>query len=156
MANNWFVHPIRVRYQETDQMGVVFHGNYVTWFEIGRTEWIRNIGYSYADLESKGLLFPVIDLAVSYGLPAKYDDMVIVCTRMKEFTPLRMEFQSQVRRVSEQHFKAASFQSEEQLPGELLVHGGTKHVWVNEHFKPTRLSKLMPELYEKLTNLCKR
>lgn len=151
MTNHWYVHPIRVRYQETDQMGVVFHGNYVTWFEIGRTEWIRNIGYAYSDLESKGLLFPVIDLAVSYVQPAKYDDMVIVCTRMKEFSPLRMEFQSQVRKVTEQHFTAAQFVSEQELPGELLVHGGTKHVWVNEQFQPTRLSRAMPELYQKLT-----
>lgn len=150
MSMSWYVHPIRVRYQETDQMGVVFHGNYVTWFEIGRTEWIRNIGYSYSEIESKGLLFPVIDLAVSYVQPAKYDDTVIVCTKMKEFTPLRMEFQSQVRRVSGEHFKSAQYDDEQQLPGELLVYGGTKHVWVNEHFHPTRISKAYPELYEKL------
>lgn len=96
-------------------------------------------------------MFPVIDLAVSYVQPAKYDDTVIVCTRMKEFSPLRMEFQSQVRRVTEQQFTAAQFASEQELPGELLVHGGTKHVWVNEQFQPTRLSRAMPELYKKLT-----
>jgi len=128
MSNKWYAHPIRVRYQETDQMGVVFHGNYVTWFEIGRTEWIRNLGFTYADIETKGLLFPVIDLAVSYVLPAKYDDTVIVCTKVKEFSPLRMEFQSQVRRVTAEHFVGAEYESEEDLPGELLVHGGTKHV----------------------------
>jgi len=150
MSNKWYAHPIRVRYQETDQMGVVFHGNYVTWFEIGRTEWIRNLGFTYADIESKGLLFPVIDLAVSYVLPAKYDDTVIVCTKVKEFSPLRMEFQSQVRRVTAEHFVGAEYESEEDLPGELLVHGGTKHVWVNEDFRPTRVNKVLPDLFNKL------
>jgi len=150
MSNKWYAHPFRVRYQETDQMGVVFHGNYVTWFEIGRTEWIRNLGFTYADIESKGLLFPVIDLAVSYVLPAKYDDTVIVCTKVKEFSPLRMEFQSQVRRVTAEHFVGAEYESEENLPGELLVHGGTKHVWVNEDFRPTRVNKVLPDLFNKL------
>jgi len=150
MSNKWYAHPIRVRYQETDQMGVVFHGNYVTWFEIGRTEWIRNLGFTYADIESKGLLFPVIDLAVSYVLPAKYDDTVIVCTKVKEFSSLRMEFQSQVRRVTAEHFVGAEYESEENLPGELLVHGGTKHVWVNEDFRPVRVNKVLPDLFNKL------
>lgn len=152
MSGSWYTHPIRVRYQETDQMGVVFHGNYVTWFEIGRTEWIRNIGYQYRDIEQNGLLFPVIDLAVKYVLPAKYDDMVIVCTRMKEYTPLRMEFENQVRRVPAEHFISTNIELEEQLPGELLVTGGTKHVWVNEQFQPARLHKVMPDLYNAITN----
>lgn len=153
MSGKWFVHPLRVRYQETDQMGVVFHGNYVTWFEIGRTEWVRSLGVTYGDIEEQGLLLPVIDLAVSYVLPAKYDDMVIICTRMKQLTPLRMEFESQARRVTEADFKAHTFATIEELPGELLVHGGTKHVWVNEQFNPVRLSKVMPELYKKLQTM---
>lgn len=150
MSGKWYVYPIRVRYQETDQMGVVFHGNYVTWFEVGRTEWVRAIGYSYRDIEVKGLLFPVIDLAVSYALPAKYDDCVLVCTRMKSCGPLRMEFESQVRRVTESEWTANWYSSTHELPGQLLVHGGTKHVWVNESFQPVRLSKIDPELYDKL------
>jgi acyl-CoA thioester hydrolase len=103
----WRLYPIRVRYQETDQMGVVFHGNYVTWFEIGRTEWIRAAGYDYKSIESKGLLLPVIDLACSYISPARYDDLVLVCTRIAECTPLRISFESQVRKVSENDFVAA-------------------------------------------------
>lgn len=153
MAGEWVVHPIRVRYQETDQMGVVFHGNYVTWFEIGRTEWVRSLGVTYRDIEEKGLLFPVIDLMVSYVLPSKYDDRVIVCTRLKQCSPLRMEFESQVRRVTEQEFRDNHYSNEEELPGELLVHGGTKHVWVNQDFHPVRLSKVMPELFEKLQSM---
>ncbi|RIX46326.1 acyl-CoA thioesterase [Paenibacillus nanensis] len=143
----WRLHPIRVRYQETDQMGVVFHGNYVTWFEIGRTEWIRAAGYDYKTIESKGLLLPVVDLACRYLSPARYDDLVVVCTRISECSPLRIAFESQVRKVSVSDFQAAEIAYGEELPGELLVEGGTKHVWVNKEWQPTRLNKTMPELY---------
>jgi len=152
MKDFWYAHPIRVRYQETDQMSVVFHGNYVTWFEIGRTEWIRSMGYHYRDIEDKGLLLPVIDLAVKYVSPAIYDDMVIVCTRMKECTPLRIEFESQVRKVNNDNFFSSEYAKENELPGDLLVTGGTKHVWVNSKFQPTRISKVMPDLYEVITS----
>lgn len=143
----WRLHPIRVRYQETDQMGVVFHGNYVTWFEIGRTEWIRAAGYDYKSIEEKGLLLPVVDLQCRYIAPAKYDDHVLVCTRIEESSPLRVTFQSQVRKVGPSHFFATELAVDEQLPGELLVEGGTKHVWVNREWQPTRLNKAIPELY---------
>ncbi|GKU75778.1 thioesterase family protein [Paenibacillus sp. L3-i20] len=145
--SDWKLHPIRVRYQETDQMGVVFHGNYVTWFEVGRTEWIRNAGYDYNTIERNGLLLPVVDLQCRYVAPAKYDDMVLVCTRISESTPLRVTFESQIRRVNVEHFYSAESKYGEPLLGELLVEGGTKHVWVNTEWHPTRLNKVMPELY---------
>lgn len=128
-------------------MGVVFHGNYVTWFEIGRTEWIRNKGYTYRSIEECGLLLPVIDLQCKYVLPARYDDQVVICTRVSEFSPLRLSFESQVRRVEAAPYEARELEVGEQLPGELLVEGGTKHVWVNPSWQPTRLNKAMPELY---------
>lgn len=149
-ASTWFMHPIRVRYQETDQMGVVFHGNYVTWFEIGRTEWIRNAGYHYKEIEKRGLLLPVVDLQCKYVLPARYDDMVLVCTRIADCSPLRVSFESQIRRVDAANFHATQLAETEPLPGELLVEGGTKHVWVNANWQPSRLNKVMPELYELL------
>ncbi|RJX41855.1 acyl-CoA thioesterase [Paenibacillus pinisoli] len=147
MEGTWRLYPIRVRYQETDQMGVVFHGNYVTWFEVGRTEWIRAAGYDYKTIESKGLLLPVVDLQCTYVAPARYDDLVVVCTRIAGSSPLRVEFQSQVRRVSEGDFRAAEVAYGEELPGELLVEGGTKHVWVNDQWQPARLNRILPELY---------
>lgn len=149
-ASTWVLHPLRVRYQETDQMGVVFHGNYVTWFEIGRTEWIRNAGYDYKTIEEQGLLLPVIDLQCRYVQPARYDDTVVVCTRIADCSPLRVSFESQVRKVSLDDFHASVASESESLPGELLVEGGTKHVWVNESWQPARLNKVMPELYELL------
>ncbi|MBD2870514.1 acyl-CoA thioesterase [Paenibacillus arenilitoris] len=150
MAAGWYLHPLRVRYQETDRMGVVFHGNYVTWFEIGRTEWIRNAGYDYKTIEERGLLLPVVDLQCSYLLPARYDDTVLVCTRIADCSPVKVAFDSQVRRVRESDWHAGTMADGGELPGELLVSGGTKHVWVNEAWQPVRLNKAMPELYERL------
>ncbi len=148
--NQWFVHPLRVRYQETDQMGVVFHGNYVTWFEIGRTELIRAAGYDYKTIEQHGLLLPVVDLQCRYEQPARYDDQVLVCTRIADFSPIRLAFDSQVRRVDTEQWHAGSYGSEDELPGERLVNGGTRHVWVNANWRPARLDKGLPELYDLL------
>ncbi|WP_168122792.1 thioesterase family protein [Paenibacillus sp. HB172176] len=147
----WYLHPLRVRYQETDQMGVVFHGNYVNWFEIGRTEWIRNAGYAYKRIEEHGMLLPVIDLTCRFIMPAKYDDTLLVCTRIAEMTPLRIAFESEIRRVALEDFHGHAAKYGEALPGELLVQGGTKHVWVNRSFQPTRLSKAFPELYDAIS-----
>jgi len=152
MTNNWCLHPLRVRYQETDQMSVVFHGNYVTWFEIGRTEWIRSNGLSYKQIEERGLLLPVVDLQCKFIMPAKYDDQIIICTQVVEYSPLRMHFESQIRRVED----AAAYEqwsSEEPLPGELLVEGGTRHVWVNDSFQPVRMNKIWPDLYDLMRNI---
>lgn len=149
MLNNksWYCHPLRVRYQECDSMGVVFHANYVTWFEIGRTEWIRQLGYSYKVIEEKGLLLPVVDLQCSYLAPARYDDMVLVCTTVGEVSPLRLTFQSQIRKVTDEQFQPCLAVDRDVLPGELLVEGSTRHVWLNSQWKPIRLSKQLPELY---------
>src|SRR5690554_2410784 len=83
---------LRVRYQETDQMGVVYHANYLTWFEIGRTEWIRAQGMTYARMEEHGLLLPLTDVEVHYKQPAKYDNLVNVEVRLTECTNLRLGF----------------------------------------------------------------
>lgn len=149
MKKDWFVFPLRVRYQETDQMGVVYHANYVNWFEVGRTEWVRAFGYPYTALEEQGLLIPVVELQVNYKFPARYDDVIVICTRIAEVSPLRLTFESQVRRLNTEKVEAAYY-SIDQLPGELLVSGGTKHVWVDKQLNPVRLSRKLPELYEKL------
>ncbi|TYP71166.1 acyl-CoA thioesterase [Paenibacillus methanolicus] len=145
----WYLHPLRVRYQETDQMGVVFHGNYATWFEIGRTELVRHLSMSYKEIEAAGLLLPVVDLACKFILPAKYDDTVLVCTAVEQFSPVRISFRSEVRRVTEEAWQGRRFEGEVP-PGELLVQGGTKHVWVNAEFRPSRLDKAMPDHYAAL------
>lgn len=146
----WHTHRLRVRYQETDQMGVVFYGNYMTWFEIGRTELVRQHGSTYADIEAAGLFLPVIDVHAKYVAAAKYDESIILCTAIAELTPLKVQFLSQARRIAEGQHVPDRIEGDEQLPGQLLVHGGTTHVWVSKQFRPTRMNVVYPELYERL------
>lgn len=129
--DGWFEHPIRVRYAETDQMGVVYHARYLDWFEIGRTEMIRRLGMEYRTLEEKGLLLPVVELDIKYLSPARYDDTVVVRTRLSGYSSVRMEFRYEIR---------------EECSGELLVTGNSNHVWVNRQWKPARIEKVVPEL----------
>lgn len=133
-------------------MGVVFHVNYLNWFEIGRTELIRSMGYEYKNIEREGLLLPVIDLDCAYGMPARYDDMVLVFTRVSSFSKIRLSFDSEVRRVGGVGFKPGVWEFGAELPGERLVHGGTRHAWVNREWHPARLDKALPALYDLLMN----
>jgi acyl-CoA thioester hydrolase len=151
----WHIHPIRVRYKETDAMGIVFHTNYMVWFEIGRTELIRSAGYPYRMIESQGLLLPVVDIDCSFHSPARYDDCIFICTRVESYTPMRLAFRTQIRRLASGPDEplpggfplTEADASGEGLPGELLVSGGTRHVWVGRDFKPARLDRRLPELY---------
>ena len=91
----------RVRYAETDQMGVVYHSNYLIWCEIGRTELIRRRGRSYADLERDGVVLAVADLSIRYHAGARYDDMIRVETRLKSIRSRTIAFDYVVLRVGE-------------------------------------------------------
>lgn len=83
---------IRVRYGETDQMGVVYHGNYATFFEIARTEWLRNLGVTYKDLENNGIMLPVISLSFNFLKSAKYDDLLSIYVILKKSPQVKIEF----------------------------------------------------------------
>ena len=83
---------IRVRYGETDQMGVVYHANYATYFEVGRTEWLRQYGITYKSMEDNGIMLPVISLEIKYKNSAQYDDELIVRTTVKNVPSVRIEF----------------------------------------------------------------
>jgi acyl-CoA thioester hydrolase len=76
---------IRVRYAETDQMNVVYYGNYAQYFEVGRVESIRQLGFSYKDLESTGIIMPVVEMNVKYLRPARYDDLLTIRTTLREW-----------------------------------------------------------------------
>ncbi|MFY0542927.1 acyl-CoA thioesterase [Brevibacillus sp. H7] len=123
---------IRVRYSETDQMGVVYHANYLNWFEVGRTEFFRQAGFRYRDLEKKGILLPVAEANVSFKQPALYDDLVDIRTWIADITPVRLTYAYEVYRVADE---------------QLLVFGRTMHVFTNAALKPIRLSRLEPEIY---------
>lgn len=83
---------LRVRYGETDQMGYCYYGNYAQYFEVGRVEALRAIGMSYRELEEKGVMLPVSDFQVKYKAPAKYDDLLIVETKITESRGARLDF----------------------------------------------------------------
>lgn len=75
---------VRVRYAETDQMNVVYYGNYAQYFEVGRVESIRQLGYTYKDMETSGVIMPVVDLHIRYLRPATYDDLLTIKTTIRE------------------------------------------------------------------------
>ena len=83
---------VRVRYADTDQMGVVYYANYLVWFEVGRTEWLRTTGRNYRDMEQGGIALPVIEAHCEYHQPARYDDEVEIATRATLITPVRLRF----------------------------------------------------------------
>jgi acyl-CoA thioester hydrolase len=120
---------IRVRYAETDQMGIVYHANYFVWFEIGRVELLRQLGFSYRDMEAKdGCGIAVIDARCRYKAPARYDDEVIVRTHLKYIRESLLQFEYELIRAIDET---------------LLAEGDTTHIVVNPEMKKIPL----PEKY---------
>lgn len=126
---------IRVRYSETDQMGVVYHANYLAWFEVGRVEYLREIGLDYRAMESQGIMVPVLEVNCKYRQPAKYDDIVTVETRLSEVKRAKFYFEYMVFRKED---------------SELLATGKTEHIFVDSEFRPINLKKQHPQMWEKL------
>lgn len=87
---------IRVRYGETDQMGVVYHGNYTQYFETARTEWLRSLGVTYKDMEKKGTQLPVISLNFNFIKPAYYDEVLTVCVMLKKPPLVKIVFDYEI------------------------------------------------------------
>ena len=86
----------RVRYSETDQMGVVYYGNYAQYYEVGRVELLRNLGMSYRELEEAGTMLPVLKLECKYIRPAKYDDLLKIVTSIEEMPSTRITFKHEI------------------------------------------------------------
>ncbi|MCK8825422.1 acyl-CoA thioesterase [Fuchsiella alkaliacetigena] len=128
-------HQLRVTYQDTDKMGVVYYANYYRWFEIGRTEYLRALGMSYKEVEEKGILIPVVESHCSYHSPARYDEIVTVVTEVRELKRSTIIFDYQVLRDEDQ---------------ELLATGHTIHVFVNDEFETVSLKKESPAVWELL------
>ena len=87
---------VRVRYQETDRMGIVYHANYLSYFELGRVEWLRNKGLDYARLEDSGVLLPVVNVSISYKAPARYDQLLSVETELVKIGGASLVFQNKI------------------------------------------------------------
>jgi acyl-CoA thioester hydrolase len=123
--------PVRVRYAETDKMGVVYHSNFIVWFEIGRVELLRKMGFRYRDMEREDdCHIAVVDIRCRYKAPARYDDELIIRTQLKHLRGSMMTFQYEVVRMPD---------------NALLAEGETVHIVVNSKFEKTNL----PEKYAK-------
>ena len=125
---------VTVRYAETDMMGIVYHANYLPWFEVARTQLLREQGFPYRQLESDGFRIPVLEVSAKYRRPALYDDTLTIITRLKERPTLRVHLDYEVRRGDE-----------------LLVTGFTTHAFINKAGEPVRppahLVQRMKELF---------
>jgi acyl-CoA thioester hydrolase len=100
---------VRVRYSETDQMGVVYHGNYIPYFEIGRVEWLRNQGVSYKSMEENGIALPIVSMNINYKKSARYDDLLTVRTRFKSQTTVKIEFECAIFNEAQELLTTADF-----------------------------------------------
>jgi len=93
---------VRIRYAETDQMGVVYHGNYVQFIEMGRTEWLRALGISYKEMEEAGVMLPVISITINYKKSAYYDDVLTIKTTLKKLPSVKIEFEYEILNESKE------------------------------------------------------
>ncbi len=129
---------LTVRYAETDQMGIVHHSVYPIWYEAGRTDYIKMFGISYTEMEAAGVMMPLINLTCHYGIPAKYEDVVVVETRATKLSAAKMVLYYEVKRKSD---------------GVLLGSGTTEHGFVDSKtFKPINVKKKLPELFSMIYN----
>lgn len=121
---------IEVRYAETDQMGVVYHANYVIWMEVGRTKLIEQIGFKYAELEAQGYMSPVLGINVQYKTPIRYGEKAIIRTWVKNHTRVRTTYSYEI--VHED--------------GTIAVTGESEHTVVKkETFRPVAFNKIAPQ-----------
>jgi acyl-CoA thioester hydrolase len=100
---------VRVRYSETDQMSVVYHGNYIPYFEMGRVEWLRNKGISYKSLEESGIALPIVSMTINYKKPARYDDLLTVTTKFKSQSSVKIEFDCEIHNKNGELLTTAYF-----------------------------------------------
>ena len=100
---------VRVRYSETDQMGVVYHANYLPYFEIGRVEWLRNQGISYKSMEERGVALPIVSVTLNYRKSARYDDVLMVKTTFKSQSSVKIEFDCEIRNEQNELLTTAGF-----------------------------------------------
>jgi len=123
---------VRVRYAETDQMGVVYYANYLAWFEVGRTEWLRSLGWTYREMEAHGSRLPVIEAHCEYRQSARYDDEIEIRTRGELLSPVRIRFAYDVVR---------------RVDGALVAQGHTMHAATDTGGRPKKLPDRVRSLF---------
>ena len=123
--NKEFTHEVRVSYRDTDQMGVVYYANYFAWFEVARTELLRAHGITYRTIEKeRRLALPAVEVNCKYRAPARYDDIVVIKTKITELKNTSLRFEYEV------------FNKES---NELLATASSTHVFIDENRKPVRI-----------------
>lgn len=128
----------KVRYVETDKMGIVHHSNYYPWFEIGRGEFIKETDISYKDMETQGILMPLAESYCKYIIPAKYEDLVTIETWIETLSPVKVIFNYKVIREEDEV---------------ILAKGSTTHAFVNSDFKIINIKKLNNTIWDKINEL---
>ncbi|GGJ65874.1 acyl-CoA thioester hydrolase [Anoxybacillus voinovskiensis] len=124
---------VEVRYAETDQMGVVYHANYLVWMEIGRAALIEQLGFRYTDMEKEGVIAPVTDLQISYKKPLRYGETATVRTWIESYDGIRVTYAYEILTPD----------------GELAATGKTQHVCVKrDSFRPILIRKYFPDWHE--------
>ncbi|AAK78252.1 MULTISPECIES: acyl-CoA thioesterase [Clostridium] len=130
---------IKVRYAETDKMGIVYHANYYVYFEAAREDLIEGAGIKYSDMEDIGIMMPLVETKCKYHEGAKYGDYILVETTLGKLSPIKVEINYRVLRESD---------------GKLLAEGQTTQVFVDaQNFKIIKLMKSYPEVWEKLQKI---
>ena len=133
---------VRVRYAETDQMGVVYHSNHFVWFEVGRVEFFRQLGFSYKDMEQQdGCHIAVVDARCRYKAPARYDDEVVVRTQLKNVRESMVHFTYELVRASDEL---------------LLAEGETMHVVIDREMKKTPIPEKYMQIFRTAISDAKR
>ena len=122
---------VRVRYAETDKMGVVYYANYLVWFEVGRTDWLRAHGWTYRAMEDEGVQLPVIESHCEYRQGARYDDEIDIRTRARKLSSVRLQFDYEVIRRGD---------------AVMLANGHTVHATIDRQGRPTRMPDRIKDL----------
>ncbi len=130
---------LTVRYAETDKMGIAHHSCYPIWFEVGRTDYIKMYGITYTEIEEKGVLMPLTDLNCKFIRSAKYEDNLIIRTKVMTLSAARISFSYTVKRINEDQTETE------------LAYGVTEHGFIDKNtFRPINLKKRLPKLYEEI------
>lgn len=126
---------IKVRYAETDQMGVVHHASYYPWYEVARTDFLEEVVASYKDIEDMGLLLPVVNSHCEHKQPAKYGDEVTITSSIKELNRVKMVLAYEIHRYDD-----------------IIATGFTTHAFVDKDFNVVNAQKHFPQVYDRLKN----
>lgn len=134
--SNWHQTEIRVRYKDTDRMGVVYYGNYLTYFEVGRTAYMRDLGFPYARLEAEGYHLSVTEVGAQYQGNVGYDALLTIRTAVSHMKKVRLRFDYEVL----------------DQDGRLLVRGHTVHACVDADHRPVRIPQELRQRVEEDTS----